>query len=158
RIQPGGGCLPSGALNKAGLRSTDFAARSSKAAAMNPISGDITSALTVSATLVQLTPSPKALSGLNRGFIRPTPTMDPISAWELERGGPRSKVPTFQKSAESKNEKTFATPGPEPTLRASSTGKRAPMRNATVPEEVNTPIRFQQPDQTTACDGFRVLV
>src|SRR5262249_5680230 len=96
--------------------------------------GDRTSALTVSATFVQLTPSPKALSGLSSEFIKPTPTMDPIRVWELDAGNPRYHVPTFQIIADSRSENTMAKPGPDPTLMTSSTGSSATMPNATAPE------------------------
>ncbi len=35
-----------------------------------------------------------------RGFIRPTPTIEPISVCEEEAGRPRYQVPTFQMIAE----------------------------------------------------------
>ncbi len=112
--------------------------------------GETTSALSVSCTLLQLTPSPKASLGLIREFIRPTPTMDPIRVCELEAGRPRYQVPTFQMIADSSSANTIAKPAPEPTLITSSTGSSDTMLKATAPLEVSTPMRFQVPDQTTA--------
>src|ERR1700734_2038101 len=88
----------------------------------------------------------------------PTPITEPISVCELEAGSPRYQVPRFQMIAETSNANTMAKPAPEPTLITSSTGSSATMPNATAPEEVNTPIRFQHPDHTTATGGFRELV
>jgi hypothetical protein len=48
------------------------------------------------------------------------------------------------------NTHTIAKPGPDPTLMTSSTGSKATMPKATAPVEVSTPIRFHNPDQTTA--------
>ena len=56
--------------------------------------------------------------------------------------------------AETSSANTIAKPAPEPTLITSSTGSSATMPKATAPEEVNTPIRFQQPDHTTAYRGL----
>ncbi len=150
RIQPGGGALSFGAWNSAGLLSTLFAIQTRSPATTNPISGERTSALTVSCTLPQLIPSPKALSGLMMEFIRPTPTMEPMSVCELEAGRPRYHVPRFQMMADRSSEKTIANPAPDPTLITSSTGSSATIPNATAPEDVSTPMRFQQPDHTTA--------
>ena len=120
--------------------------------------GENTRALTVSATLAQFTPSPKAASGLKSEFMSPTPTIEPISVCELEAGRPRYQVPTFQMIADTSSENTIANPAPEPTLITSSTGSKATMPNATAPEEVRTPIRFHMPDHTTATGGFNELV
>ena len=67
-------------------------------------------------------------------------------------------MPTFQMIADSNSENTMAKPAPEPTLMTSSTGRSATMPKATAPEEVSTPIRFHEPDHTTAVVGLRVLV
>src|ERR1700742_5218342 len=117
---------------------TALASSSSSAARVKPIRGDKTRALTVSATLAQLTPSPKALSGLNREFISPTPTMELIRVWELEAGKPRYQVPKFQTMAETKSANTIANPAPDPTLITNSTGSNATMPKATAPDEVST--------------------
>src|SRR5882762_4128361 len=125
-------------------------ARSSKAAApKKPISGDVTSATTVSSTLPQFTPSPKPSPAISE-FISPTPTIEPIRVCELEAGRPRYHVPTFQMMADSSKENTIANPAPEPTLITNSTGSSATIPKATAPEDVSTPIRFHMPDQTTA--------
>src|ERR1700749_4166669 len=118
---------------------------SSKPANPKPTNGDTTRALTVSATFAQFTRSPNALSGLNSEFMRPTPTIEPIRVCELDAGRPRYHVPTFQMIADNSSEKTIAKPAPDPTLITSSTGNNATMPKATAPEEVSTPIRFQQP-------------
>src|SRR5882757_11464158 len=123
---------------------------SNSAASAKPTNGETTSALTVSATFAQFTPSPNALPGLNSEFIRPTPTMEPIRVCELDAGRPRYHVPTFQMIADNSSEKTIANPAPDPTLITSSTGNNATIPKATAPDDVSTPIRFQQPDQTTA--------
>ncbi len=52
----------------------------------------------------------------------------------------------------------MAKPAPDPTFSTSSTGSSATMLNATAPEEVSTPRRFQMPDQTTATVGRSVWV
>src|ERR1039458_8461821 len=104
---------------------------------MKPMSGENTSALTVSATLAQLTPSPNAASGLSREFISPTPTIEPISVCELEAGNPRYQVPRFQTIADTSNANTIAKPAPDPTLMTSSTGSSATIPNATAPDEVS---------------------
>ena len=57
--------------------------------------------------------------------------------------------------AEISSANTIANPAPEPTFNTSSTGSSASTPNATAPVEVSTPIRFQQPDQTTATIGFK---
>ena len=158
RIQNGGGRSPSGALNRAGLRNNALAASSKSAAATKPIKGENINALTVSCTLAQLTPSPKTLPGLINEFIRPTPTIEPIKVCELEAGSPRYHVPKFQMIDEIKSANTMAKPAPEPTLITSSTGSSATIPKATAPLEVNTPIRFHIPDQTTAWLGFNVWV
>src|SRR6202012_5915159 len=142
----------------AGFLSTLFARMTSKPATTKPMSGESTSALTVSATLPQLTPSPKALSGLSMEFIRPTPTIEPMSVCELEAGSPRYQVPRFQMIADRRSENTIAKPAPEPTLMTSSTGSSATMPKATAPDEVSTPMRFHVPDHTTARLGFNQFV
>ena len=60
--------------------------------------------------------------------------------------------------AEMSREKTIANPAADPMLSTSSTGRRATMPNATRPEDVRTPIKFQIPDQTTAGVALSVFV
>ena len=55
-------------------------------------------------------------------------------------------------------EKTIAKPAAEPMFRTSSTGSRPTIPNATKPEEVSTPRRFQIPDHTTAGVALSVFV
>ena len=136
------------------MRISAFAASRSNAAAQNPSSGENISALTVSSTFIQLTPSPNALSGLIREFIRPTPTIEPIKVCELDAGRPRYQVPRFQTIEEINSANTMAKPAPDPTLMTNSTGSSATMPKATAPDDVRTPMRFHMPDQTTAWLGF----
>src|SRR5712671_3094981 len=113
-------------------------ARSSKAAApKKPISGDVTSATTVSSTLPQFTPSPKPSPAISE-FISPTPTIEPIRVCELEAGRPRYHVPTFQMMADKSRAMTMA--------------------KATAPEELTTPRKFHRPDHTTAWVGVSEFV
>ena len=84
--------------------------------------------------------------------------MEPTKVWELDAGRPKYQVPRFQTIAEIRREKTIANPAVEPTLSTSSTGNRAKMPKATVPEDVSAPMRFHMPDQTTAGVGFKVCV
>jgi len=66
-----------------------------------------------------------------------------------------TRFPRSKWIAEINSAKTIAKPAAEPTLITSSTGSRGPPRlNADPPEEVSTPIRFQQPDQTRRKPGF----
>src|SRR5580658_150833 len=120
--------------------------------------GENSSALPVSLTLAQFTPSPKTCPGESTEFARPTPMIAPINVCELEAGNPKYQVPRFQMIALTSSENTIANPAPEPTLRTSSTGKSAKMPNATAPLEISTPIRFQPPLQTTACHGRSAFV
>ncbi len=60
--------------------------------------------------------------------------------------------------AEISSANTMANPAPDPTLITSSTGSSDTMLNATAPEDSSTPMRFQQPDQTTATGFQRVGV
>jgi hypothetical protein len=84
--------------------------------------------------------------------------IEPIKVCELDAGNPRYQVPRFQMMAEISSANTMANPAPEPTLSTNSTGSNANMPNATVPVETRTPMRFQQPDQTTAYVGFKEWV
>jgi hypothetical protein len=84
--------------------------------------------------------------------------IDPTSACELEAGKPKYQVPRFQIIAEINSAKTIAKSAPDPTLKTSSTGKSDSTPNATAPLEVSTPMRFQQPDHTTATMGFKLWV
>src|SRR5580704_18204318 len=112
--------------------------------------GDTSSEIPTSRAFAQFTPSPNSRPPTKSEFASPTPRIDPISACELDAGSPRYHVPRFQRIAEIRSAKTIAKPAPEPTLSTSSTGNSARTPNATPPEEVSTPIKFQQPDQTTA--------
>ena len=84
--------------------------------------------------------------------------MDPMRVCELEAGRPKYQVPTFQMMAEMRRENTMAKPGAEPTWITNSTGRSAITPKATIPVEVKTPVRFHNPDQMTAIQGFKVWV
>ncbi len=60
--------------------------------------------------------------------------------------------------AASNSAKTIANPAPDPTFNTSSTGNSARTPKATPPVDTKTPIKFQQPDHTTATYGFRLCV
>src|SRR5579885_2132385 len=127
---------------------------SSNAAPPKPTIGEISSVAPTSLALAQLTPSPNSCAPESQELARPTPIMAPISVCELEAGRPRYQVPRFQRMAEISKAKTIAKPAPDPTLSTSSTGSNARTLKATAPVDCNTPIRFQQPDQTTATIGL----
>ena len=131
---------------------------SNSAAHTKPTNGETSREMPTSFALTQLTPSPNSCPFANKEFASPTPMMEPTSACELEAGKPRYQVPTFQIMAETNSAKTIAKPAPDPTLSTNSTGSSASTPNATAPLEVRTPMRFQQPDQTTATIGFRLWV
>src|SRR5579863_7714393 len=135
-----------------------FITSSSSPAQTKPMSGEKTSAASVSCTFAQLTPSPKVCEPKIIEFASPTPTIEPISVCVLEAGSPKYHVPTFQIIAEMSSEKTIAKPDDEPTLITSSTGSSATMPNATAPLESSTPVKFQRPDQITATHGGSVFV
>src|ERR1035438_8368589 len=96
----------------------------------------------------QFTPSPNSWPPTSTEFASPTPIIDPISEWELDAGNPRYQVPRFQMIAARSSANTIAKPAPDPTFNTSSTGSSANTPNATPPVDINTPIRFQQPDHT----------
>ena len=80
----------------------------------------------------------------------PTPIIDPIRVCELEAGSAKNQVPTFQMMAAMSSANTMANPALLPTCRINSTGSRETMPKATAPEDNNTPMRLNIPDQTTA--------
>src|SRR5580704_11494520 len=122
----------------------------SAAAQTKPTSGEISNDIPTSFAFTQFTPSPNSCPFDNIEFARPTPIMEPISAWELDAGKPRYQVPRFQMMAAIRSANTMAKPAPDPTLSTSSTGSSASTPNATAPLDVKTPMRCQQPVQTTA--------
>ena len=124
---------------------------------MKPMIGERKSARKVSWSLPQLTPSPNGCFD-KTAFMRPTPTIDPMSVCELEAGIPTYQVAKFQMSAEKSSAKTIANPAADPAWMTSSTGSNATMPKATAPLETTTPVKFQIPDQTTAYHGLSVLV
>src|ERR1700683_4426905 len=128
----------------------------SAAAQTKPTRGETSKDKPTSFAFTQFTPSPNSCPFANSEFANPTPMMEPISACELEAGKPRYQVPRFQMMAAINSANTMAKPAPDPTLSTNSTGSNASTPNATAPLEVNTPMRFQQPDQTTATIGLRL--
>jgi hypothetical protein len=84
--------------------------------------------------------------------------IDPMRVCELDAGEPSHHVPRFQTMAETRSEETIANPAPDPTFKTNSTGSSATTPNATAPEDVSTPMRFQSPDQITAGVGSSVCV
>src|ERR1700690_2011422 len=120
--------------------------------------GEISSELPTSVALAQLMPSPNSWAPESQELARPMPMMAPTRVCELEAGSPRYHVPRFHRMAEISSANTRAKPAPDPTFSTSSTGSNASTPKATAPLEVRTPIRFQQPDHTTATIGFRLWV
>src|SRR5271165_5796415 len=153
RIHSGGALPGSGAEYRSWRLMSFLQSSRSKAAQQNPMIGETRSEMPISLAFTQLTPSPNSWEPEAHELARPTPIMAPISVCELEAGRPKYQVPRFHRIAESSNANTMANPAPEPTLSTSSTGSSASTPNATAPLDVNTPIRFQQPDHTTAIFG-----
>ena len=131
---------------------------STSAAAQKPTTGEMSRAMPTSCAFAQFTPSVIECDGPISALATPTPIIDPMSVCELEAGSPSHQVPTFQTIAETRSENTIANPAAEPTFRTNSTGSSATIPNATAPEEVITPMKFQNPDQTTAGVGLSVFV
>src|SRR5579862_7398697 len=154
RIHSGGGWSLSGASYKALFLINTFINKSNRPAQTNPTIGETSSEVPTSVALAQFTPSPNTWPGVSKEFASPTPIIDPISACELDAGSPKYQVPRFQMIAEVSSAKTIANPAPEPTFSTNSTGSSASTPNATPPVDCSTPIKFQQPDQTTATMGF----
>src|SRR5271163_466187 len=105
----------------------------------------------------QSTPLVPVLAEIN-WLAMPTPMIEPISVCELEAGSPKYQVPRFQMMAATSNANTMANPPLLPTCKISSTGSNEMMPKATAPVEVSTPMKFQNPDQTTATCGSREWV
>src|SRR5579863_4466710 len=158
RIHSGGAVSFSGAMYRSLRLIRTFMVSNSRAATPNPTIGEISSDMPTSDAFAQFTPSPNSWPAESIEFARPTPMIAPINAWELEAGRPKYHVPRFQMMADKSKAKTMANPAPDPTFNTSSTGNSARTPNATPPPEVKTPIKFQQPDQTTATVGFNVWV
>src|SRR5260370_37787444 len=108
--------------------------------------------------LPQLTAWPNVRPDAIKELARPTPRIEPIKVWELEAGKPRNQVPRFQIMDDTRSANTMAKPAPVPTLSTSSTGSSATTAKATAPDDDNTPIRFQMPDQTTATLALSAFV
>src|ERR1043166_683150 len=156
RIHNGGSLWLSGARYRSSRGISTFAVKSKTAAPAKPMIGDTRREIPTSEAFDQFTPSPNRCPEDKMAFANPTPRIDPIKVCELDAGRPRYHVPKFQSVAEMSKANTMAKPAPDPTFRTSSTGRSATTANATAPLDVNTPTRFQQPDQMTAVVGLSV--
>ncbi len=124
---------------------------------MKPTSGENSSDLPTDIAWLQSTPDVPFVP-CNIWFMRPTPITEPISVCELDDGRPSAQVPRFQMIAAMRSAKTIAKPCELPTPMISSTGSNCRMPNATAPLEINTPMKFHAPDQTTAKFGVNECV
>src|SRR5580700_8784550 len=152
RIQKGGGSFPFGAWYSSLLGISFLETMRSSAAKTKPTMGERTNDFPMLVAWPQSTPLVPVFTDVN-WLAMPTPMMEPIRVCELEAGRPKYQVPRFQIMAATNNAKTIANPALLPTCRISSTGKSEMIPNATRPLEVNTPRKFQKPDQTTAMWG-----
>src|SRR5713226_9450266 len=157
RIQKGGGSVPTGASYNFRFLTTAFMAKSKRPATTNPTIGESRSDLPMFRAWAQSTPLVPLLADMSWLAI-PTPMMEPIRVCELDAGNPKYQVLRFQMMAATRRANTMANPALLPTCRISSTGNREMIPNATRPDEVSTPIKFQKPDQTTATWGSREWV
>jgi len=121
-------------------------------APVKPTTGEKKSALAILVTCDQ-SMAEVIEPGCMRWLAMATPRMDPIMVCELDAGRPRAQVSRFHRMAETRRAKTIEKPEPWETLRISSMGSSATIANATAPELVRTPMKFQNPDQTTATWG-----
>src|SRR5450432_2302580 len=158
RIHSGGALSFSGARYRSSRLIKAFDNKRRSAEQVKPTMGEISRDMPTSDALAQFTPSPNTCPAPIIELARPTPIMAPMSVWELEAGSPKYQVPTFQMMAEISSANTMANPAADPTLITSSTGSSAITPNATPPDELSTPMRFQHPDHTTATVGFNVWV
>src|SRR5262245_6943128 len=106
-----------------------FMARSSRAAATKPITGEISRDKPTSTALAQLTP--ETLHRVIRLFASPTPRIEPISECELDTGRPYNQVARFQVTPASNNETTITMARTDALSINRSTGSRLTMLNAT---------------------------
>src|SRR5258708_6933112 len=111
------------------------------AARQKPSKGEKSRARAMSSALAQLTPLPNPLPEKNE-LASPTPSIEPISAWELEAGSPRYQVPKFQRIAEISSDRTIKIPADAPMLISKSTGKRWTILKATAVPPSKTPRKF----------------
>src|SRR6516165_7625868 len=152
RIQNGGGAVPSGASYNRLSLITAFMTISKHAAMINPKIGESSSDFPMFAACAQSTPLVPDLAFIN-WLAMPTPIIEPIRVCELYAGNPNHHVPRFHRMAAVNSANTIAKPALLPTCRISSTGSKETIPNATAPDEVTTPRKFQKPDQTTAIFG-----
>src|ERR1700719_598203 len=136
---------------------TTFISSNNAAANANPKSGESSSDFPMLAACPQSTPLVPERADIN-WFAIPTPMIDPIKVCELDAGSPSHQVPRFQMIAAVNNAKTMANPALLPTCKMSSTGSKDTMPNATMPDEMTTPKKFQNPLQTTATCGSKEWV
>ena len=97
------------------MRSTSFIANSSSSAPMNPIIGLNSRADRTFSAWPQSTPEVPPLPDDRSWLAKPTPRIDPISAWLEELGRPTYQVPRFHSTAASSSEKIIAKPALLPT-------------------------------------------
>src|SRR5580704_11915238 len=152
RIQNGGGVLPTGASYSRLSLITSFESRRMIAAMPKPISGEINRLSPIFFAWSQSTPLVPDTGDIN-WFAMPTPIMEPTIVCELDAGSPKYHVPRFQRIAAISRAKTIANPAPLPTCKINSTGSKVMMVNATTPDDVTTPAKFQNPLHTTAMFG-----
>ena len=111
RTHPGGGFSPSGASKSSGCLTNALSRSSSAPAHTKPMIGETRSAVNVSPTLAQLTPSPKTWPGAMTLLARPTPMIAPMSECEELAGRPIYQVPRFQMMAEMQQREDHREPG-----------------------------------------------
>src|ERR1700689_5353719 len=128
--------------------------RSSKPAAANPTTGEISSDFPMFEAWCQSTPLVAVPAADRMNWLaRPTPITDPIMVCELDDGSPKYQVPRFQMIAAARSANPRAKPAPPPTCKISSTGSNEMIPKATAPVDTRTPMKFHIPDQTTAICG-----
>src|SRR5271169_370346 len=129
-----------------------FMNRNSPDARTNPNTGERSSDFPIVAACAQSTPLVPVRPCIS-WFAMPTPMTDPISVCELEAGSPSAQVPKFQRIAATSSANTIANPALLPTCKINSTGSSEMIVNATTPDDVTTPAKFQNPLHTTAMCG-----
>ena len=82
----------------------------------------------------------------------------PIKQCELELGRPNHQVPIFQNRAAMNSETSIATAGPPSGGVSTSAGNNSTSAYATAIPPTRTPVKFMNPDQTTAATGGKDLV
>src|ERR1700712_4759895 len=99
RIHQGGGAALLGSWYRVGALTKDFITTSSSAEKTKPISGDSKSAWKTFSACPQSTPEVACPDLAINWLARPTPIIEPISAWEEELGMPTAQVARFHTMA-----------------------------------------------------------